>query len=38
MENLLQLWFNPVNLGILFLCLYTGIWVLAHSAPDHKDK
>ena len=38
MENLLQLWLNPINLGILFLCLCTGVWILAHSAPNDKSK
>ncbi len=38
MENLLQLWLNPINLGIVFLCFCTGIWILAHSAPTNKDK
>ena len=38
MENLLQMWLNPINLGILFLCLCTGVWILAHSAPTYKDK
>ncbi len=38
MENLLQMWLNPINLGILFLCLCIGVWILAHSAPTYKDK
>jgi len=38
MENLIQLWLNPINLGILFLCVTTGIWILTHSAPDNKGK
>ena len=38
MENLLQLWLNPINLGVLFLCTTAGIWILAHSAPVQKDK
>jgi hypothetical protein len=38
MDTLLQMWLNPINLGILFLCLTTGIWILAHSAPNQKDK
>jgi hypothetical protein len=38
MENLLQLWLNPINLGVLFLCITVGIWILAHSAPDHRDR
>ena len=24
MENLIQMWLNPINLGILFLCLRLG--------------
>ncbi len=36
MENLLQIWLNPINLGILFLCFTIGIWILAHSAPTQK--
>ena len=38
MQNLIQLWLNPINLGILFLCLCAGIWMLAHTAPNPKDK
>jgi hypothetical protein len=38
MDNLLQLWLNPLNLGILFLCLAIGIWILAHSDPTRRDK
>ncbi len=38
MESILQLWLNPINVGILFLCFCSGIWLLAHTAPDHKDK
>jgi hypothetical protein len=38
MENLLQLWLNPINLGILFLCITVGVWVLAHSDPTRRDK
>jgi hypothetical protein len=38
MENLLQMWLNPINLGILFLCFTVGIWILAHSAPNDKGK
>jgi len=33
MENLLQLWLNPINLGILFVCLTVGIWILSKSGP-----
>jgi LuxR family maltose regulon positive regulatory protein len=29
---------NPINLGILFLCLTGGIWILAHSDPTRRDK
>ena len=38
MESTLQLWLNPINLGILFLCITAGIWILAHSDPTSKDK
>jgi hypothetical protein len=38
MENLIQMWLNPINLGILFLCFTVGIWILTHSAPNQKDK
>lgn len=37
METLLQTWLNPINLGILFLCLCGGIWLLSHSdSTSHK--
>ena len=35
MENILQLWLNSINLGILFLCFCGGIWVLALTAPTY---
>ena len=38
MENALQLWLNPINLGILFLCITVGIWILAQSDPTRRDK
>jgi hypothetical protein len=39
MEKTLELWLNPVNPGILFLCISAGVWILAHSAPEHRpDK
>jgi len=38
MENLLQMWLNPINLGVLFLCVTIGIWILAHSDPTRRDK
>ena len=38
MNNLLQLWLNPIDLGILFLCITIGIWILAHSDPTRRDK
>ena len=38
MQNLILIWLNPINLGILFLCLCAGIWILSHSAPNYKDK
>jgi hypothetical protein len=37
MQDILQLWLNPINLGILFLCLTAGIWILAHSDPNRRD-
>jgi hypothetical protein len=37
MENVLQMWLNPINLGILFLCLTAGIWLLIKSGPN-TDK
>ncbi len=36
MEKILELWLNPVNLGILFLCISAGVWILAHSAPGDR--
>ena len=38
MENILEMWLNPINLGIYLLCMSNGIWILAHSAPNYKDK
>ena len=38
MEKIIEMWLNPVNLGILLLCLATGVWILAHSAHEQKDK
>jgi len=38
MQNLTELWLNPINLGILFLCFCAGVWILAHCAPNYKDK
>ena len=38
MESVLQLWLNPINLGILFLCITFGIWILAHSDPTNRNK
>ena len=38
MSNLLTLWLNPINLGILFLCICGGLWLLAHCAPTFHDK
>ena len=38
MENLIQLWLNPINLGILFLCIAGGVWILAHSDPTRGNK
>jgi hypothetical protein len=38
MEKYLLLWLNPVNLGILILCICAGLWLLAHCAPDYREK
>ena len=38
MERILEMWLNPINLGVLFLCVTAGIWILAHSAPETKEK
>ncbi len=38
MGNILQMWLNPINLGVLFLCITAGIWILAHSDPTHRDR
>lgn len=38
MNTILAMWLNPIDLGILFLCICTGIWILAHSAPNYRDK
>jgi hypothetical protein len=38
MEKIIEMWLNPINLGILFLCLTIGIWILAHSDPTRRDK
>ena len=38
MDNLIQLWLNPIDLGIFFICIAIGVWILAHSAPNYKDK
>jgi hypothetical protein len=38
MNNLIQMWLNPINLGFLFLCLTVGVWILAHSDPTHRDE
>jgi hypothetical protein len=38
MENLIQMWLNPVSLGIMFLCICAGVWILSHSAPNYKGK
>jgi hypothetical protein len=36
MDKIIELWLNPINLGILFLCVTVGIWILAHSDPTRK--
>ena len=38
MEKFLELWLNPINLGIFFLCIGAAIWLLSHSAPNYHDK
>ena len=39
MEKILEMWLNPINLGILFLCITGGIWLLSHTAPNNwKEK
>ncbi len=38
MEPYLVMWLNPINLGILFLCICAGLWLLAHCAPDYREK
>jgi len=39
MEKILEMWLNPVDLGILVLCITAGIWILANSAPNNgKNK
>ena len=38
MEKILVMWLSPINLGILFMCITIGIWILAHSDPTRKDK
>lgn len=38
MEKIIELWLNPINLGIFFLCLTVGIWVLSKSGPNSRDK
>jgi hypothetical protein len=38
MEPYLLMWLNPINLGILFVCICAGIWILAHCAPTYRDK
>jgi hypothetical protein len=38
MGNLVQVWLNPINLGILFLCTAASVWILAQCAPKYKDK
>ena len=38
MDSVLQLWLNLIDLGILFLCITIGIWILAHSEPTRRDE
>jgi hypothetical protein len=38
MEKMIEMWLNPINLGILFLCLTIGIWILSKSGPNSRDK
>ena len=37
MNDLLHIWLNPINLGVLFLCFSIGVWILAHSDPTRRD-
>jgi len=36
MANLVQLRLNPIDLGILFLCVCVGVWVLAHCKENKQ--
>ncbi len=38
MTTLLQLWLNPINLGIFILCACAGIWILSKCGPNYRDK
>ena len=38
MEPILANWLNPINLGVLFLCICGGIWILAHAAPKYPHQ
>jgi hypothetical protein len=38
MQNVIQLWLNPIDLGILFLCLCVGVWILSKSGPNTRDR
>jgi ABC-type thiamin/hydroxymethylpyrimidine transport system permease subunit len=38
MENVVQLWLNPINLEIFFLCITLGIWILARSDPSRRNE
>ena len=38
MEKIIELWLSPINLGVLFLCLTVGIWILSKSGPNTRDK
>jgi|GEM_PF-2595205 len=38
METLIQSWLDPINMGVFFLCLTVGIWILSKSGPTYRDK
>jgi hypothetical protein len=38
MEKILEMWLNPINLGILFVCITGGLWLLSHCTPDYREK
>jgi hypothetical protein len=38
MAKLIEMWLNPINLGIFFLCLTGGLWILTKCGPDYREK